>query len=293
MFDLQHLQTFVLVTELGSLAAAARRLRISAAAVSKQLTRLESNLGLQLLTRSTRHVELTEMGKSYCEQCKRILEEVDAAADLVSQMKTIPHGPLKVVSGRHFASSYIVPHIKEFLAVYPRIQLTLELTERIPDLANESIDVLIGMSISAGGDAIQRKIASTRYSFCASPDYLHEFGLPLQPKDLLKHRFITHSMRRPDNELIFSNKERVALVPYLRVNDAESMVAMAKKGLGIVKVHHYLVSDLLQKGILVELLTAYSEGEIPLYVAFPQRRYLSAKTRCFIDFINEKVNNGK
>ena len=112
MIDLHHIQTFVLVSELGSLASAARRLGISAAAVSKQLTRLEASLHLQLLTRSTRRVELTEVGKSYCEQCKRVLEEVEAAADLVSQIKAIPHGPLKVVSGRHFAASYILPHIK-------------------------------------------------------------------------------------------------------------------------------------------------------------------------------------
>ena len=149
------------------------------------------------------------------------------------------------------------------------------------------------MSLSAEGDAIQRKIASTRYSFCASPAYIRAFGIPLKPHDLLKHRYITHTMRRPNNELIFSNKEKVVLHPYLFLNDAEAMVTLAKEGVGIVKVHHYLVSESLENGSLVELLAAYSEGEIPLYVAFPQRRYPSAKTRCFIDFIYQKINHEK
>lgn len=179
--------------------------------------------------------------------------------------------------------------MKEFLLKFPEIELNLELAERVPDLNLEAIDVLIGMSISATGDAIQKRIATTSYSFCASPDYLKEFGMPEKPDDLKHHRYITHSMRKPDNELLFRDKEVVTITPYIRVNDAQTMLNFALEGLGIVKLHHYIVKEYIERGSLQELLTAYNNSEIPIYVAYPQRRYISSKTRCFIDFIVEKI----
>lgn len=289
MIDFSQIKTFILVSELGSLASAARTLGISPAAVSKQITRLEEQLGVQLLVRSTRKLDLTEVGINYSLQCKRILEEVDAASDLISQIKIVPNGVLKIVSGRHFATSYIVPHVKEFLLKYPKIELNLELAERIPDLNMEAIDVLIGMSISANEDAVQKRIGTTFYSLCASSNYLKQFGIPKKPEDLKNHRYIAHSMRKPDNELVFDNKEIVTLTPYLKVNDTETMLNFALDGLGIVKLHHYVVKKHLDQGVLHELLGSYNTSEIPIYVAYPQRRFITSKVRCFIDFITEKM----
>ncbi|MDP1881061.1 MAG: LysR family transcriptional regulator [Parachlamydiaceae bacterium] len=289
MPDLSQLRTLVLTAELGSLAAVARKLGISSAAVSKQLTKLEEELGLQLLLRSTRKVELTEIGTDYCHQCRRIFEEVEAASALISQIKVIPNGVLNVVSGRHFATTYIVPHIKEFLLKYPKIELNLELAERVPDINTEAIDVLIGMSIPTTGDAIQKRIAITSYSLCASPNYLEQFGTPKKPDDLKNHRYITHSMRKPDNELVFHDKT-ISITPFIRVNDTETMLNFALDGLGIVKLHHYVVKKYLEQGILKELLTDYNQSNIPIYVAYPQRRFIASKIRCFIDFITEKIS---
>ncbi|MCE5318169.1 MAG: LysR family transcriptional regulator [Parachlamydia sp.] len=289
MPDLTQMETLVLTSELGSLAAVARKLGVSPAAISKQLTKLEEELGVQLLMRSTRRVALTDVGVSYCRQCRRILEEVAEASSLVSQIKTEPAGTLKVVSGRHFAATYLVPHLKEFLERYPKIEIDLELAERIPDFQSEEIDVMIGMSISAPFEAIQKRIASTTYCFCASPAYIQEFGTPESPQDLKKHRYITHSMRRPDHELVFSNKESLSLPPFIRVNDAQTMLHMALDGLGIVKLHQYVVKEYLESGALLELLAAYGKEEIPIYVAYPQRRFISSKVRCFIDFVTDKI----
>lgn len=291
MPDLSQMETFVLASELGSLAAVARKRGISPAAISKQLTRLEEELGVQLLVRSTRRIELTQVGVNYCLQCRRILEEVEAASALISQVKALPYGILKIVSGRHFANSYIVPYVKEFLSKYPKIELNLELAERAPDLNLEAIDVLIGMSIPATGDAIQKRIATTSYSLCASPTYLKRFDTPEKPVDLKNHRYITHSMRKPDNELIFRDKEVITINPYIRVNDAQTMLNFALDGLGIVKLHHYVVKEHLERGTLQELLTTYNNSEVPIYVAYPQRRYISSKVRCFIDFITEKMDS--
>lgn len=290
MPELAQLETLVLTADLGSLAAVARKLGISPAAISKQITKLEQELGIQLLLRSTRRIELTEIGVSYCLQCRRILEELAEAKALISQAKSAPSGALKVVSGRHFGTMYIVPHIHEFLTLYPAVELNLELAERIPDLKEESIDVLIGMSISASSDAIQKRIATTSYAICASPDYIKAFGTPVKPSDLKKHRYITHSMRKPDDELIFRNHERIQLKPYIRVNDVQTMLDLALEGLGIIMLHQYVVSEYIEKGMLQELLVEDHKTEIPIYVAYPQRRFMAAKVRCFIDFIIEKMN---
>lgn len=290
MPELSQLKTFVLTSELGSLAAVARKLEISPAAISKQLSRLEEELKVQLLVRSTRKVELTEVGVNYCLQCRRILEEVESASALISQVQALPFGILKIVSGRHFAEAHIIPYVKEYLKKYPKIELHLELAERIPDINVEPVDIVIGLSISATGEAIQREIGATSYVYCASPHYLKEFGVPKRPSDLKNHRYLTHSMRKPDDELVFSNHEVVHLIPYIRVNDVHTLLNFALGGLGIIKVHHYVVKEALERGELKELLSLYNNSKIPIYVAYAQRRYIPSKIRCFIDFILEKMN---
>jgi len=287
--EFSNVQTFVLIAELGSLAAAARQLGVSSAAISKQTTKLEHDLGVQLLIRTTRKIELTDIGRSYYHQCKRIMEEVEIASALVSQLKSTPSGKLKIFSGRHFAATYIVPYLKEFLQKYPQVEINLELGERIPDLSTEAIDVLIGLSISAVGDTIQRKIAKTRYVLCASKGYLKEFGVPRKPRDLLKHRYLAHSMRKPDDELVFPPHENIKLTPYLRVNDTQTMLNLALEGLGVAMLHDYVVKKYLEQGELQELLSFCQGAELPLYVAYPHRKFLPSKVRCFIDFILEKI----
>ena len=289
MINLSSMHLFVLAIEYGSLAAAARSMGISSAAISKQLTKMEKDLGVQLLIRSTRHLELTEIGRSYYIQCQRVLEEADEANALISQMRSEPSGPLYVLSGRHFATSHIVPHVESFLLEYPKIHLNLELGERIPDLQTEKVDVVIGMSVSASGDAIQRKIANTSYVYCASLKYLESFGMPNKPEDLKKHRYITHSMRRPDDVVEFDNGKIVTVQPYIRVNDTQAMLEFALGGLGIVKLHRYVVQKCLEAGSLCEIFIAENKKEIPIYVAYQQRRFVPSKIRCFIDFFVAKM----
>lgn len=291
MVAIAQMKALVMVSDKGSLAAAARELGISSAAVSKQLILLEKDLGLQLMTRTTRNVAFTEMGRSYCDQCKRILEELDVATVLVEQMKTIPQGHLKVVSGRYFASVHIMPYLGEFLSLFPNIHIDIELAERLPNFDEEAVDIVIGMSIPSTGNVIQRQIETTRGCFCASPDYLKKFGTPQLPRDLIKHRHIIHSMRNPSNILNFSNKETIPITPYICINDSQAMVKLAQEGLGIIKTHYPLVQQLLNKRTLIELLPGYIEKEVPFYVAFPQRRYVSSKVRSFIDFTLDKVKS--
>ena len=289
MVGIAQIKTLVLVADRGSFAAAARELGLSAAAVSKQLILLQVELGLQLMIRTTRSLKFTDVGKSYCEQCRRILEEVDVATALVGQMKAIPSVDLKVVTSHYFASEYIIPYLDEFLLQFPDIRINVELSERMPDFDKEAVDILIGSSIPATGNVIQRRIATTKWCFCASPEYLDKYGTPKAPKDLVNHQHIVHSMRDPSSIFVLPNKKNITVKPYICVNDSRAMVSLALKNLGIIKAHYPLVHELLQQKKLVEILSSYIEQDIPLYVAFPQRRYVPSKVRCFIDFILTKI----
>jgi len=289
MSHLTQMETFVKVVECNSFAAASREIGISNAAVSKQVSRLEERLGVQLLKRTTRRLELTDAGSCYFEQCKKVIEEAYEADSLVTQLRTEPQGTLKVLTGSHFAEKKIIPDLPAFMEKFPKINFDLVIDERIPDFKKEGVDIMIGHNILLPEEFVQRKIMTTRYAFCASPSYLEKFGTPNQPTDLANHRYITHSMRTPNNIIQFKGEKQMQVNPYLHVNNATAMYLCALQGLGIIKLHHYVVADAIKKGDLVEILEKYNEGKIYLNVSYLHRRFVPSKIRAFIDFYCSKL----
>jgi len=283
MSKLERISTFIKVVEEQGFAAAARVLNISAAAVSKQISALEKSLGVELLRRTTRHLQLTELGQQYYAQCKQAIKQLEEIETSIIWGKSQPSGSLRITSNRYFADNFILPRLKEFLSQYPQITLHLELAERFPDLLQEEIDILFGVSMQGSADLMCRKVANTRYVLCASPDYLAKYGTPRLPDDLKNHRYITHSMRKPGDVLSFA-EHKVHLEPQLWLNDAKAMLTSALQGVGIVKLHEYMVKEALAKGELIELLAEYSEPDLPVYLYYQPSRYLLPKIRCFIDF---------
>jgi len=289
MGRLSEIETFILIAEMGSFSSAAKELRISTAAVSKQMKKLEQRAELQLLSRSTRKVKLTDMGRVYLEQCRRIMEEVDASTALLSQMRATPKGALRVVVPKHFAEAVIFPLLPEFLSRYPEIELDLMIEERIPHLESENIDMLIGFSASAQESSIQRRITTTSYTICASPGYLKKHGTPNTLHDLPEHRCIAHSRREPCNFFYGDKGRQVPFKPFLKVNDAGSLAKLAVLGLGIVQLHHYEVQDMIKDNKLVPLLDQYTRKNVPIYYALPPRKFTPLKVQCLIDFVLDRM----
>lgn len=285
----ERILTFVKVVEANSYVAVANEMNLSRAAISKQIAALEEEIGMKLIERTTRRLSLTADGALYYAQCKRLLEVADEMSEMVSTMRKEPTGTLNLFCARYFGEQFVVPYLGEFLEAYSKVKVNLRLEERIPNFEKENVDILIGVSMPGPFDSIRRKISQTRYIYCASPSYLEHFGTPQKLTDLVHHRYITHSMRMPDNVLIFGNQQ-VTLDPYLRINDAWAMLTCALNGLGIIKVHDYIVKESLQMGKLVEVLAPYSQEEYPIYLYYMQNRYLSPKIRHFIDFLLEKLN---
>ena len=290
MDHLSKIKTFVLVAQAGSFSGAARELNISTAAVSKQIASLEHQSEVQLLIRSTRKVELTEIGYVYYEQCQRIIEEVDTSYALLSQMKVLPSGKLRVFTSKHFAQTVIFPNLAEFLSLYPEIELDFIVEERVPHLESENIDIFIGASLPAQENSLQKRITTTRYTICAAPSYLEKFGVPQSADDLSQHRCIAHSGRQPCHFFYGENGKDISFSPYIKVNDADSLALLALEGIGIVQLHHYVVQKMINEKKLVELLYEFTRKDVPIYYALPSRRYTPRKTKCFLDFIVSKLN---
>lgn len=284
MGKLRQLITFTTVIDENGFAAAGRKLGLTNAAVSKQITALEHDLGIALLRRTTRQLTLTEAGQIYYDHAKKLTADIRETESVLLDMKSEPQGHLKVGSSWHFAEKVLVPLLPQFFEKYPKLTIELSVMERIPDLAKEGIDINVGHTFVGGPDDIHRKIGETKYAYCASPEYLKAFGIPKKPEDLLKHRYLTHRMRKPDNVLTFRKGKEIRLEPFLRIDDSRTMIQCALQGIGIIKLHRYVIATQMEQGQLVEVLEGWDESVQPIYVCYQPQRYVQPKIRHFIDF---------
>ncbi|HEV2614236.1 MAG TPA: LysR family transcriptional regulator [Gammaproteobacteria bacterium] len=287
MSKLDQIAAFLAVIEENGFAAAARKQGVSTAAVSRQVSRLEADLKVELIKRTTRQVSLTEIGAQYYEHAKKVLSGLSDAEMAITGSRAEATGILSVTSTRYFAIQYLLPRLSEFMALNPKLRIKLELAERFPDLSQENVDIIFGVSIEGPPDLVRRRVASTRYILCASPAYLKKYGTPKAPHDLAKHRYITHSMRKPDNVVVFEHNKKVYVEPILYLNDTHAMRECALKGMGIVNMHDYMVKEAIKEKRLVELFPKHHEAEQPVYLYYQQSRYLQPKIRRFIDFYTE------
>ena len=282
-----QISAFIAVVAQNSFAAAARQLGVSTAAISRQVARLEADLHTQLLYRTTRRVTLTEIGTEYYQQCKKALEGLAEAERTISASQAVAIGTLSITSSRYFALQYLLPRLPKFMAQNPQLEIKIELAERFPDLEKENIDLIFGILMPESFDLVRKRVATTRYVLCASPQYLEKYPPPKTPEDLRRHRYLSHSTRSPDNVVIFKNNREITVQPFLRINDSQALRDCAIQGMGIVLLHDYMVSDALKEGRLIELLKDFSQAQQLVYLYYQQSRYLQPKIRRFIDFYTE------
>lgn len=284
MSKLERINTFISVVEENGFAASARKHGVSTAAISRQISALEAELGVQLLTRTTRQVRLTETGLQYYQQCKKALGELAEAENAIAGSQQEALGVLNILSPRYFALTNIIPRLPEFMARNPKLRINFELAERFPDFSQEGIDILFGVTIEGPPGLVRRRVATTRYVLCASPSYLKNHGMPKAPADLQQYHYIAHSMRKPLDILTFNDGKEVYLEPIVSLNDTRAMRECALQGMGIVKLHDYEVADALADGSLREILTEFRGPQYTVYLYYQQSRYLQPKIRRFIDF---------
>lgn len=286
------IETFCKVAQLGTFTGAAKSMGISAAAVSKQIQHLERHLGVALLIRTTRKVMLTTIGASYYKEVQGVLLALEQASSVISASIMEPSGVIRVQSSRFFAEKIILPRMPAFQESYPKVILDLQIAEEVPHLFEEGLDVVFGMSLSVASNSVQKKISKTRYVFCAAPAYIQKYGLPANVRDLEKHRYLTHSMRNPNDSWVFASGETVFLKPAMYLNDAAALADCACKGMGIVALHAYQVAEALQQGSLINIFPALEMPDIPVFLYYNPAKFMQPKVKLWIDAMTLDIPAG-
>jgi len=275
---------FVSVAEQGSFTRAALALSLSVAQVSRQVTRLETRLGAQLLYRTTRHVTLTETGQLYLQHCRQLLDSLADAERAVSQHLAVPQGTLKLTAPLAYGESHIAPLITAFGQQYPALEINLNLSNQLLDLVHDGYDLAIRIGHLADSTLMARRLASRRQFICAAPGYLARHGIPNSLSELEQHNCLLGS-----NEVWHvqeQGRRRLLRVRgSLRCNSGHALVHAALQQVGIVQLPDYYVARHLQSGALVALLGAYQEPDEGIWALYPHNRQLSPKVRMLVDFL--------
>jgi len=286
MSDLDRFEVFALVAQLGGITEAAKRLSLSKASISKQIKQLEQHYNIVLFTRHKQRLLLTESGEILLAQCLRLKRELDDARNICHGLNSEPEGELHVAAFPYFASNLIVPKLKGFLEKYPKIELSLHTMERVPDFLKERIDLSVGFSLPVPNpdETIQKRMATTRYIVCASPDYFAKMGKPKTLDELYKHHYIEHTSRVINQALKLKSGYRVSLKPYIVLDNVNVMIECALQGLGLIQLPLYMLDSLLKQGRLMEVLSEYQATNASVYYHYPRLRYMQPKIKKFIDY---------
>lgn len=291
-----ELKAFCLVAASGGFSPAARQLGLATSSVTRLVDALEGRLGAVLLNRSTRSVTLTDSGRAYYEDARRVLEQLDAADDAVAGQGGEIKGVLRVAAPVSFATLHIAPILPSLRASHPGLVLDLRLSDEAASLVDESIDVAIRIGrIDPDSTSIARRLGCHRRLLCASPAYLADRGTPILPADLAHHDCLQFGdrrvwrMRRLEAGAAPAPEEEIVLAPVLQANSAELLRQAALAGLGIAMLAHWLVREDVAAGRLAPVLQAWEANpgpmDVSLHALYQPNRRGSHKVRAFVDLL--------
>lgn len=293
MARLESMEIFVAVAEEQSFARGARRLNLSAPAVTRAVAALEERLGVKLLTRTTRYVRLTDAGLRYLEDARRIIHQANEADETAAGIDAEPRGHLAVTAPVLFGRMFVIPGIVEYLQRFEAMEVSAIFLDRIVNMLEEGIDV--GIRIGELPDSSMRaiRVGRVRQVLCASPGYLAKIGLPTSPDALSRHSVIvsaagswsTIEWKFLDGDKIMTRKIR----PRLSVTGNDAAIAAAIQGLGITRVLSYQAAPFLAAGQVKIVLSEYEPTPLPIHILHREGRFASAKVRTFVDLMTERL----
>ena len=284
------MEIFVEVARAHGFSAAADKIGMSRAQVSKSVMQLEQHLGTRLFNRTTRRVSLTETGKGYLARCVEILHDIAEAEAMTAEQTGEVRGRLTIGAPTSFGILHLQQAIPHYLRRYPQVQISLSLSDRLIDVVDEGFDLVIRIAALEDSSLIARRLAPCRRLLCASPAYLEERGTPHTPQDLALHNCLVYSNElTPDSWRLQgpAGVETVRVNGPLCADNGDLLRSAAVAGLGVTLLPSFIVGEDLRAGRLREVLADYCPPEISIYAVYPSRRYLSAKLRSFIDFVAE------
>jgi len=287
---------FVEVINAGSFTKAADSTGHSTSYISKEVNKLEDRLGVRLINRTTRSISLTPEGELYFQQCQQIIDDAHQAESSVNQRQLEPKGLLKVSCPISFGMPHLKPILAKFLALYPKVNLDLNMTGRQVDVVADGFDVVIKTAIELEDSSlISRLLMKSNGVTVASPKYLAEYGKPSHPSELSQHKTITYSYAKTPNTWQYQTKKgesiSVQLDSRMITNSPEMELELALAGQGITRMPKFNLSDKLATGELVTLFDDYQKTPINVYLVYASKKHMSAKVRCFIDFVMQEVTH--
>ncbi len=287
--ELNDIALFVEVAKAKSFRRAAEAIGMPNPTLSRRISALEKAIGLRLLHRTTRKVELTEAGQIYFERCKRIVDEARLAHEQLGEMLAQPSGVLRASFPVDFAVTYLAPLVVEFASLYPGISFDFDLTPRRVDLVSEPYDVAIRAGRPENSQLIARLLAELPTRLYASPRYLERMGEPMTPADLERHECL--GILKATS---WTLHDGTATTPValgggrFALNSMGMIRALATLGMGIILMPEQLVADDLASGKLRQILRQWRGDPAPVY-AITETRLLPAKTQRFIEFLRERL----
>ena len=290
--NITDLRIFSQVVKEGSLSAAGRELGFSSAVMSKRLQRLEEQLGIRLINRSTRKLSITEEGARFLEYCIRILAELEEAESAISH-DGCPKGTLRVTVPAAFGRLHIAPLVPKFLSRYPELKLTLHLTDSIVDIINDGYDVAVRIGELKESNIISRHLGVDQRLLVATPSYIKKHGAPKKPADLKNHNALLFSNPNPMDQWRFIDKagveHTIKVSGNFDTNNCDALRESILADAGIALRPSWDVWQDVLDGALIVLLPEYIHPSINIQALYPSRRHLSQKVRVFIDFLCEAI----
>ena len=286
------MQVYASVVELGSFTAAANVFRMSPGMVTKHINAIEKRLDATLIKRTTRRLQVTEVGKAYYESCKDILKKIEDAEAGTAILSGKPKGLLKVTASLWFGSITLTPIICDYLNQFPDVSVELSLSDRFVDIIDEHFDVAIRIGELSDSSLIARKLATVELSICASPAYLKKHGTPTKPEDLKNHECLGFTNWRSQSgwkvvEKALTNQG----VSRSRFdsNNGQALRQAALKGIGIILMPKVLLEKDIQAGQLVEVLKDFTPPSRPVNAVYPKERQTTPKLASFVDYLAEHL----
>jgi DNA-binding transcriptional LysR family regulator len=290
MDRLSAMQAFVAVVEAGSFVGAADALGVSKTSISRLVVDLESHLGTRLLQRTTRRVRPTEAGERFFARASLLLSDLEEAESEVTWATLTPSGLLRVSVPLSFGQRYLAPLFPLYRSQYPDVQLEVSLTDHMVDLVDEGFDVAIRATPQHRETYVARHLAAIRMVICASPAYVAKHGTPKTPEALAGHNCLTKTAGANSEAWTVSQGGNTISIPVrgsMRADSGDVLRTAALAGEGIVAIPTFMVGDDIAQGHLVPLLLDWQFREATLMAVYPTRRYLSAKVRTFVEFMQQ------
>ena len=285
----QGINEFVAVAEAQSFSEASKRLEISTAQVSRQITALEKRLQVKLFYRTTRKVSLTQEAQLFYQHCRQLLDGLEIAEQAVTTLQTNPKGLIKITAPVTYGEVKIIPLINDFVRLNSEIEVVTELTNHYVNMVEGGFDVAIRLGQLEDSNLIAKQLSKRSKYVCASDNYLHKHGTPTSLHDLKKHNCL---LGTKDYWFFTENRKEkhIKVKGNIRCNSAVGLVDAALKDIGIVQVSDHYVERHIKSGKLIPVLEQYRDPEEGIWILYPQNRYLAPRIRLLIDYLVEHLN---